>query len=203
MDVFAYGEDALTLWALKEKLSEILKSLNDTSDPFCCQIFYRPSFGRGRYGFGEFDFILLAKQTLYLGESKWNKSNEKKKIRSLHLRDEQRRRHEIFTFYLETWAFGDYVNWDKFKKEKEKDELLFLRHSVPESKSLLANNIIFISDIIKRHYQMKPDVTNVLLYLHKNNELPEPPHNFFLVPIDYSEASVGNFIRLNDSVSLK
>lgn len=46
MEIFAYGEDALTLWSLKNKLDVILKKLEDFTPVSQCKIFYRPSFGR-------------------------------------------------------------------------------------------------------------------------------------------------------------
>ena len=45
--IFAYGEDAYTLWALEHRVSDILKEFNDTTQLSDCMIFYRPSFGRG------------------------------------------------------------------------------------------------------------------------------------------------------------
>ncbi len=63
MQILGYGEDALTLWALQNKLMEILKFLDDSSDQPECKIFFRPSFGRrggaGSSQFGEFDLRLL------------------------------------------------------------------------------------------------------------------------------------------------
>ena len=72
MQILGYGEDSLTLWALKRELGTILRSLCDTSRPENCKVLYRPSFGRG-HGFGEFDFIILADACVYLGESKWQR----------------------------------------------------------------------------------------------------------------------------------
>src|SRR5687768_17566750 len=100
MEIFAYGEDALTLWAMQNKLAVILKKLGDTSDASQCQIFSRPSFGR-RGGekssqFGEFDFIFLTKNGIYLGERKWHRSSEQIRNGNLKLRSEQQRRNEIF-----------------------------------------------------------------------------------------------------------
>ena len=80
MEIIGYGEDALTLWAMKKRLDFILDKLNDPTDPDNCKVFFRPSFGR-RGGpksseFGEFDFILLSIKRVYLGESKWERSSE-------------------------------------------------------------------------------------------------------------------------------
>jgi hypothetical protein len=80
MLVYTYGEDALTLWAIQNRLGELLRKLRDVSDPASCEVFFRPSFGRRGAAhssqFGEFDFIILANRHLYLGESKWDESTE-------------------------------------------------------------------------------------------------------------------------------
>ena len=46
MKVLGYGEDALTLWALQNRLIQILDFLDDPSGPPECKVFFRPSFGR-------------------------------------------------------------------------------------------------------------------------------------------------------------
>ena len=120
MDILAYGEDALTLWAITHKLSAILQMLNDPSAQAKCQALFRPSFGRSggesSSQFGEFDFILLAEQRLYLVESKWQRSSEKIHDGVLALRNEQLLRHILFKVYVEEWAFGQYANWREFKR---------------------------------------------------------------------------------------
>jgi len=111
MKIYGYGEDALTFWALQNRLPQILAQLNDSSAPSECEIFFRPSFGRrggpDRSEFGEFDFIILARECLYLGESKWDKSPELTDQGDIKLRDEQRLRHQLFAFYVQEW---DMVN---------------------------------------------------------------------------------------------
>jgi hypothetical protein len=47
VQVIGYGEDALTYHMLTTRLDEVLKELQDPSDPSNCVLFYRPSFGRG------------------------------------------------------------------------------------------------------------------------------------------------------------
>ncbi|MEY4945715.1 MAG: hypothetical protein RIR22_416 [Planctomycetota bacterium] len=109
MKVYAYGEDALTLWAIKNRLSEILSKLGDETKVDECKIFFRPSFGRGGKGksnFGEFDFILLTFKAIYLGESKWDGSSEKLKDGLLELRPEQLFRHNVFKWYMDNWTFA-------------------------------------------------------------------------------------------------
>ena len=47
VSIFGYGEDAFTLWALKNRTSEILKEFDNETPPPDCLVFYHPSFGRG------------------------------------------------------------------------------------------------------------------------------------------------------------
>ena len=81
-EIFGYGEDALTLWALKRHVSTILDHFQDKSLPLDCLIFYRPSFGRHSKKkasvFGEFDAIVASSQNIYLIESKWDNLTESK-----------------------------------------------------------------------------------------------------------------------------
>ena len=105
-EILGYGEDAFTFWALKRRLSEILKDLHDQTEPSDCLIFFRPSFGRrggrGRAEFGEFDAILASPQNIYLIESKWDNLSENKN-EQIELIDEEVLRHKIFSWYLRNW----------------------------------------------------------------------------------------------------
>ena len=204
MHMFCYGEDALTLWALQNKLDVILRAIGDHSPPDNCTIFYRPSFGR-RGGsrssqFGEFDFLLLAQDCLYLGESKWTGSSEKLHGGSLELRPEQLLRHRLFRFYIEQWAFGDHATWREFRA-KARDELRARGIAKPlaPTGSLLAENLQFVLGVIRDHYPSNPRMENVLLYLHKGQtgDMPRSaPEGFLLVTLDYTEAAKGNYVIL-------
>jgi len=205
MQILGYGEDALTLWAIKNKLDVILETVNDSSDPSMCQVFFRPSFGR-RGGdsspqFGEFDFILLSKGRLYLGESKWIRSSEKLKGGVLELREEQKRRHEIFQFYVERCAFGSYSSWREFTdKARLELESGAAKPLAPEN-SLLATNLQTVLGVIKEYYTSKPDMRDVLLYFYDGATVEQLPQkgsgDFDLVCIDYSGADIlDNFIRI-------
>ena len=205
MEILAYGEDALTLWAMKAKLPAILQALNDSSDLSRCQVFFRPSFGRSggesSSQFGEFDFILLAKQYLYLGESKWQRSSEKIQAGVLALRDEQLLRHKIFKFYVEEWAFGSYASWREFeRKANPKLQRVGITKPIAPEQSLLAANLQTVLCVIKKHYTALPLVKNVLLFLHNGVGISDIPQkagrDFEVVPVDYSETAFENFIRL-------
>jgi len=95
--------------------------LDDHSDISKCRAYFRPSFGRsdGKKSsqFGEFDFIILASQYLYLGESKWGRSSEKTNKGLMDLRPEQLLRHKLFKFYVDEWAFGNYTGWGEFERK--------------------------------------------------------------------------------------
>jgi hypothetical protein len=205
MRILAYGEDALTLWAIRNKLALILQMLRDPSDPAQCRAFFRPSFGRsgGKRSsqFGEFDFILLAEHCIYLGESKWDKSSEKIRGGVLDLRDEQLLRHKMFKFYVEEWAFGDYTDWREFADEvKSKLPQRGIVKPVAPENSLPASNLRTASDVIKQHYTTLPAIRNVLVYFYDgrgNGQLPRKAgKDFAVVPVDYSEVLLGNFIEL-------
>ena len=205
MQILGYGEDALTLWAIQNKLDVILQTLNDSSDPSMCQVFYRPSFGRsggpGSPQFGEFDFIVLSKNRLYLGESKWDRSSEKLRDGVIELRPEQTLRHELFRFYVEEWAFGSYASWGEFTDAGQvKLQLRGIAKPLAPENSLLAANLQTVLGVIKRHYVSRPEIEDVLLYLHEGataEQLPQAANpGFKLVLVDYSEGTFGNFVKI-------
>ena len=191
-------------------MGEILSELNDPSSQGECSAFFRPSFGR-RGGnksseFGEFDFILLSKECVYLGESKWHRSSEQITGGQIELRKEQLTRHKIFHFYLEKWFSGNYPDWESFSSDMstefgarfgDKDT----NKPVAPVGSLLAENIECILRQIRDSYS-GPDlkIRDLLLYFH----LGDPPDRlptqgngeFAVVCLDYSEDTLGNLIRL-------
>src|SRR4030043_2479073 len=97
--LLGYGEDFLTLWAVKQRVGTILKKFGDHTPTSDCLAFYRPSFGRkggeDSAEFGEFDAIIASRENIYLVESKWDNLNKYKKSK-LFLRKEQLSRHEVF-----------------------------------------------------------------------------------------------------------
>ena len=209
MEILAYGEDALTLWALKNKLGYILQELGDLPNSSKRLAFFRPSFGRrgGKNSsqFGEFDFILLTANHIYLGESKWNNSSERIIDGKLELREEQLLRHKLFKFYIDEWAFGSYkVNeWHKFFNEA-KPKLIQgkIEKPIAPTNSLLAKNLQTVLQVIKKHYpdHKRPQITNLLLYFHANLSVDQLPQkagkDFKVVSIDYSKELARGYIKL-------
>jgi hypothetical protein len=205
MEILAYGEDALTLWALRYRLEFILQELDDSSSNEKRLAFFRPSFGRrgGKNSsqFGEFDFILLTAKHIYLGESKWDGSSEKIMEGKLELRKEQLLRHKLFKFYIEEWAFGQHRDWQAFSiSAKPKLRKMGIEKPIAPTTSLLAKNLRAILQTIKEHYSDQPEIRNVLLYFHRNpgdNQLPQKAgDDFDIVSIDYSKELTRGFIKL-------
>jgi hypothetical protein len=206
MNILGYGEDALTLWAISKKLPVLLEKLGDNSLESECQIFLRPSFGRrGGHNssqFGEFDFILLSRQNLYLGESKWNRSSEKIENGVIHLRPEQLFRHKLFKSYVREWFRRKYADWGEFSDSvgKFNFEGYETEKPVAPKNSLLALNLQTILEEVDKQFGEFPAIKNVLLYFHAEtpqSELPqEADGDFELILIDYSDDLFDNFIRL-------
>ncbi len=106
MLLICYGEDGLSLSALTDRLSDLLRLLNDQTAPADCSVLFRPSFGRRggqtRAPFGEFDGILATRKRIYLIESKWIRS----RIRdgTVKMKPNQVLRHQIFEWLWERWS---------------------------------------------------------------------------------------------------
>lgn len=105
--VIGYGEDALTIWALTEGLPNTLERLKesrliDTTAVEECRVFYRPSFGRGKYGIGEFDAIIASPKTICLIECKWCSPGEEAKG-VVAIPRAQCRRHRRWRAMREDW----------------------------------------------------------------------------------------------------
>jgi hypothetical protein len=207
--MLGYGEDSLTLWALKNKMQYILDSLDDRAVPNDCLVFYRPSFGRrggkGSAAFGEFDFILVTKKGLYLGESKWD--NLSNKTDSLDLEERQLRRHAIFNWYIAKWLEYKPLDWAEFCECTLENFNNFGGLGDPVQKlappkSILARTLQGILSTIQAHVENPSSVElkNVLLYFHngkKSRPLSKNNGDFQIINIDYSEhLKSGNVVQI-------
>lgn len=202
--ILGYGEDALTLWAMKEHIGEILKEFEDPTLTSDCLVFYRPSFGRsggeGSAEFGEFDAIIASRKNIYLIESKWdNLSNNKKE--ELSLSEEQLVRHEVLTWYLTYWNKTYVGKWQKFVDGNI--WYFTVKKKLPENKkTLLLVNLESILFRLLEHckeFATSNNVKNILLYFH-NGIKSKPPKRvngkFVLISIDYSKAIEDNRVPL-------
>jgi len=193
--LFGYGEDALTLWAVTEKIDLILKKLNDPEPEFCT-VFYRPSFGRDQYG--EFDAIIFTAPKAYLVESKWDGSGGT----SIKLEEHQIRRHEILKWYHKNWKGEVGEDWDEFAEKNNPDfrdeftyfvekngKMVKMFKYIPSSDTILSKNLQTVLDLI-----IDKDLEDVLLYLHRGNPI-DIDTDFKIVKIEY-KTTYGNYIEL-------
>ncbi len=199
--ILGYGEDALTLWLLKNKPDEILKRFNDKTQPSDCFSFYRPSFGRsggqGSAEFGEFDAILASEENVYLIESKWDNHRPNTKT-DLMLRPEQTKRHEVFRWYLSNWSQKYSNDWEAFAKDKGAD--FVSGKKIAPQNSLLAMNL---QQILSQLHGHCPNCSNddhvkkVLLFFHifDSNPPKKTSAGFEIVPLSYEEKS--NYVNLS------
>jgi hypothetical protein len=202
-EVLGYGEDALTLWALKHHVSDILRQFDDHTQPSDCLFFYRPSFGRHSGGssavFGEFDAIVASLRAIYLLESKWDNLAEYKE-KELVLRKEQMQRHQIFTWYLTHWSRQYSGKWESFVRE-QKPNFKFEGKSIPHPDKILAANLEFVLSRLLGHCDVvtEDNIRNVLLFFYQSRTRPsfKVDKTFKPILINYSKAISGNFVPLS------
>ncbi len=200
VQLIGYGEDSLTLWALRERLPDILPKLGDPSDPESCKAFFRPSFGRGGGSkspeFGEFDFILLTRKTLYLGESKWRSNGL-----TIVIDPVQSTRHQLFEAYVDEWFTQD-VDWPEFMaSQSTAQRLAVLGKSVPPADSLLVHNLEFVLRTIRGHFNGdRPRLMHLLLFFYCCPYGPVPTSvtdaRFNLVVLKGPQFLGGEFLQL-------
>ncbi len=189
---FAYGEDPLTYWALRNRLEAVLDQLDDTSDPNAATIFYRPSFGRSgsndpakpRAEFGEFDAIVATSESIYLIEAKWPSSSEVRGTK-ITVRQNQILRHKIFAWHLAQYAKCK-VPWERFvAKFDSAYRVVFPGKKLAPPESKLAGNIEFI---LRKLILFNTATKDVLLYLHPEGSpaaASVDPKSFDLVNVTF------------------
>jgi len=208
-EILGYGEDALTLWALKKYRSEILNGLNDKATPSDCVVFFRPSFGRsggeGRAEFGELDSILASSKNVYLIESKWDNLSQNQEVK-IKLADVQILRHEIFSWHFMNWSTERYSNWSEFSNALQDDfRSCFPGRKIAPDGSILAQNLEFVLNRLHEHGEKGKKLRNVLLYFYNKNRSTQIEKvimnggntNFEVINIDYEPYILGNFIFLD------
>jgi hypothetical protein len=200
--ILGYGEDALTMWALRQHVSTILNRFKDSSSPSDCLVFYRPSFGRrareNSSVFGEFDAIIASPQNIYLIESKWDNLVESKK-NEIVIRREQLMRHQIFTWYLTHWKKKYSNEWVEFIEEQQ-STFNFRRRTIAPANSLLAKNLEFVlSKLLEccKAFSSDNNVKNILLFFYRGkSRVPVKIKAFTPIAIDYGKEGPSNFISL-------
>jgi hypothetical protein len=161
---------------------------------------YRPSFGRGRAGFGEFDAIVGTRHCVYLIESKWEGSTE------IDLDDAQIRRHKIFKSYLRSWWDTPSSDWAAFD-EKAGSEF---HKTFPEEKkmarvdrdSLLARNLFFVLTQLAECGKETKYPQDILLFFHIHKDPTEAtririPDYFRFIPFPAEAVPNSMYIHLD------
>ncbi len=193
-----YGEDSLTLWALKKELRMVLNQIGDRSEPDSCLVIYRPSFGRGSPAeFGEFDAILATVASVYLVESKWDERRHERDWR-VELDDVQILRHRILEWYLEKWRTRESrkTSWDTFAaQDREEFESRFEGKKIAEDpNSLLAQNLEYV---LTRLDEFGGDIVNLLLFFQEEKSpVSVNVEDFLVARIPYATLPDSNFVDL-------
>lgn len=198
--MFAYGEDGITLWALQNKLDQILLLLGDSTIKEDCMVLYQPSFGSGITGIGKFDFILLTEQKLFLGESKWINSRNRSK-NEFPLDQSQLKRHKAFKIYMNVWLENQTRSWTELKsilKPLLQEIDIFI---IPDEGTKLQENLLSVLRIIKTHFGNNYyDIEDVLLFFKEEGYSKKTPSKskdgFDLIIMDYPKSSYNHFIEL-------
>ncbi len=193
-----YGENSLTLWAIKKELRMVLSRIGDPSEPDSCFVIYRPSFGRGSPAeFGEFDAIFATLASVYLVESKWDERRHERDWR-VKLDDVQILRHRIFEWYLEKWRTRESreTSWDTFAAQnREEFESRFEGKKIAEDpNSLLARNLEYV---LTRLDEFGGDIVNLLLFFQeKESPVRVNVEDFLVARIPYATLPGSNFVDL-------
>lgn len=188
--IIGYGEDALTFWALKHKVSRILNEFHDKTAVSDCLIFYRPSFGRysktNSSVFGEFDAIIASKENNYLIESKWDNHAEFKDVEFI-LRKEQTLRHKVFSWYLTHWNKKYLGNWQSFISKYK--NIGIEDKTIAPTDSLLSRNLEFILNKIQNRCEniSESNIKNIFLFFYNSEKSTYPTKindSFRVIQID-------------------
>jgi|GEM_PF-3352140 len=182
--VIGYGEDALTYWAVTQKLQDVLNKLGEPQAKDCL-VFYRPSFGRGM-NIGEFDAILATPNCVYLIESKWQGPEEPKTLpKKIVLGKSQPNRHSTLKKIRQHWL--------------KRRELIFAKsgarihvngRSLPAQDTTLARNVVQIFGQIDAKYPDARTMKNVCLYFSCEDDRTRCPTR---ITVDKKDCDVSDF----------
>jgi len=201
--MFIYGEDGLTLKYTKERLGEILQKLGDNSKSADCKVFFRPSFGRGSTGYGEFDAIIISQEKAYLVEAKWDGGRDlsgPRKQGPIKLKKNQTRRHRIFEWFSHNWNGEVGEAWDRFAEKNNPDFKRIFKFKtskgietskyIPSADRLLSQNIQTMFQEIGNR-----TLKDVLLIFYKDKPPEVKQEGFSIVNVPYNP-TLGLFTEL-------
>ncbi|HQR07339.1 MAG TPA: hypothetical protein PLN21_10985 [Gemmatales bacterium] len=213
MKIIGYGEDALTYWAIMDRMQEIKAELGIGDAPIELVLF-RPSFGRKGSAereneklrvdpeFGEFDAIICTASCTFLIETKWSKSSELKNG-SIKLGQPQTLRHKVFSAYIHKWSSSNEpgrLNWSQFYQDQngqlETDSLLI---DMPRDGRRLARNMEYIlRKICTSNKQIKDVILSVRMSAYDSQNKPISADGFKVAMID-CPCEVSGFVALHEA----
>lgn len=213
MKIIGYGEDALTYWAIMDRMQEIKAELGIGDTPIELVLF-RPSFGRKgsaereneklRVGpeFGEFDAIICTASCTFLIETKWSKSSELKNG-IIKLDQPQTLRHKVFSAYIHEWSSAKEpgrMNWSQFYQDQngqlETDSLLI---DMPREGRRLARNMEYIlRKVCITNKPIKDIILFVRMSAYDSQNKPISADGFEVAMID-CPCEVSGFVTLHEA----
>jgi hypothetical protein len=199
--LYGYGEDALTYWALNNRLGEVLDQLEDPSSIEECIAFFKPGIGRGgrsHTSFGEFDAILVTPLCMYLMEARWSRSSEFSTAGLSHGQIERHRNIEwIAINWMRKEPFHDFV------KRKADDFRDFTGgKELPPIGSEVFKRLEFVIGEARRVGRgSKVLVKHVVLILMEEGSrkvVPQFPRPFHTVKVYYKKGNEAQFFPMDD-----
>ncbi len=177
-----FGANALTLSAITNRLPELLRSLEDDSNPDAAVVFFQPSFGHkgmskkvtdlGRVDFGHFDAIVGTQKAVYLIDSLTERSPE---VRNTLVEYDRIRQypHVIFRGYRDAWQEQKPESWMSFEAHQaESFRVKFPRNKVAPFGSEIASALEFVLTSLQ---DCGNELVDVVLY-HRREDTMQQPH---------------------------
>ena len=114
----------------------------------------------------------------------------------LQLQPDETLRHDLFKFYVEQWAYGNYATWEEFVEQAQP----LIDKKLARDDTRLASNLQTVLGVIKEQFPVQPAFRVVLLYFHREAGQEQPPvgasNGFELVCVDCSAAVRDNFAMI-------
>jgi hypothetical protein len=205
MKLCGYGEDALTT-----RLDQVLRELDDETNPQEAVVFYRPSFGRAAkkpsVQFGEFDAIVATTKRLHLLESKCDGAGDVAHV-AVVLDDAQVHRHHALKVLLGLWRRHGGGGWSAFvpHARAEFEEETGGRRPPADVSCRFARNCEVILPQLTAKLGSAAGVTDGLLYFRASGAGQRPDVvvdrqgrrlDFRLVHIDYARFGQSGYFAL-------
>ncbi len=203
-----FGADSLTLSAITNRLPELLRALDDDSNPDAAVMFFQPSFGHkgmskkvtdlGRVDFGHFDAIVGTQKAVYLIDGLTEKSPE---VRNAIVEFDRIRQypHVIFRGYRDAWQEQKPENWLSFEAQQtETFRVKFPRCKVAPFGTEIAGSLEFV---LRSLQDCGSEVVDVVLFHRRHDSMQQPhemiPNRFRLASLSYHPVNETGIVSLD------